>query len=193
MFHLFRLPIVRGLLALAVLLLLVENFLPSSLGEENGPIEIVQVAVLFIGAFICMGKARTSEGRTRCLWYAGILFFLLLAGRELSWGRVFMEPIRPGIYPPVKDLPYGPLVHPMIGVTMVAIIALIIRGKIVRYLRTHSIPVTALILAVITAFLAVDDEHLNLIPWETDMVIEEFCELLAYALLAYIMSKLKSS
>lgn len=193
MFHLFRVPIVRGLLALIVAVLFVDQLVPVSVGAENGILELMQVAVLAVGAVVCAMKIPRAEGRYRCLWAAGFLLCLLLAGRELSWGRVFFPVMENGNYPPVKALPYGPVVYPLVGVTMVAILALIVRGKVVRYLRTHELPRTALMMLIVAAFLAVDGEKLHLIPYAHGMLVEEFCELCVYGLFVWMLTKMRPS
>lgn len=193
MFHLFRLPIVRGLLALAVAVLLIDRCVPVSLAEENGVLELMQVGVLAVGAVVCAQKLQQAEGRYRCLWMAGILLCLLLAGRELSWGRVFFPVMENGNFPPVKSLPYGPVVYPLVGLTMVSIIVLVIRGKVVSYLRSFGIPRTATVMLVAAAILAVDGEKLHLIPYAHGMLVEEFCELFVYALFVWILTKMRPS
>ena len=181
-------------LALLILLIVLDNiYLPFSCGDENGVIENVQVVILISATFICFFKTRSAEGRTRSLWIAGTLLCLLLAGRELSWGRVFFPPMASGNFPPVKALPYGPLVYPLIGVTMLSIIALIIRGKAIAYLHTHSLPHALLLLLVITAFIAADAEKFHLIPHTNGTVIEELAETYTYAIFAYMLSKMKAS
>lgn len=193
MFHLFRVPLVRYLLALAIVLACVDSFVPVSIGDENGLLEDTQVGVLFGGALACVLKLRDSEGRYRCLWVAGILLCLLLAGRELSWGRVFFPVMENGNFPPVKDLPYGPIVYPMVGLTMATIIALIVRGRIVSYLKQNGVPLAPLAFLFVAALLAVDGEKLHMIPWSHGMLVEEFCELCVYVTFVWMLTKMRPS
>lgn len=193
MVHLFRSPLLRGLIALIFWVLLIDAYVPPEFGYENGVIENIQVAVLLVGACVSIAKVRTSEDRTRCLWIAGALFLLLMAGREISWGRVFFPPMENGNSPPVKALPYGPIVYPLVGVTIVSIIILIIRGRLVNYLRTYGIPMVPLILLLAAVYLSYDAEHLHLLPLTNGQVVEEFCELVVYSLFTWMVARMKSS
>lgn len=182
-----------GLIGLVLLIVLGNTCLPPSFGDENGVVENLQVVILVGATIISMFKIRSAEGRTRLLWIAGFLFCVLLAGRELSWGRVFFPPMETGNFPPVKALPYGPLVYPLIGVTMLTIIGLIIRGKVVQYFRTHAMPLSIHLLLAITAIVVVDAEKFHLLPHAQGMLVEELCEMYAYAIFAYLLYKMKAS
>ena len=182
-----------GLGLFLLLITLGNTCMPRSFGDENGVIEISQVAILIGATIISFCKARKAEGHTRLLWIAGFLFCILLAGREISWGRVFFPPMENGNFPPVKALPYGPLVYPLIGVTMLSIIVLIIRGKIITYFRTHDMSLSLQSLLAMTALVAADAEKFHLLPHANHMLVEELCEMYAYAIFTYILYKLKAS
>ena len=66
--------------------------LPSSLARESGPLENAQVLVLLAGfAAALLVAYRSRPGRAAMLMLAAAPLWLLLAGRELSWGRVLFE------------------------------------------------------------------------------------------------------
>ncbi len=182
-----------GLIGLVLLIVLGNTCVPLSFGDENGVVEMAQVTILIIATIVCLSKVHSAEGRTRLLWIAGFLFCVLLTGRELSWGRVFFPPMENGNFPPVKSLPYGAVVYPLIGVTMLSIIVLIIRGKIVHYFRTHNMSLSLHLLLALTAVIAADAEKFHLIPHVNGMLVEELCEMYAYAIFAYILYKMKAS
>lgn len=182
-----------GLVLLLALVMGADTLLPSSLADENGIIENLQVFLLVAATLICLSKVRHSEGSVRLLWIAGFLFCLLLTGRELSWGRVFFPPMANGNFPPVKSLPYGPIVYPLVAVTMLSIIVLIIRGKIVHYFRTHDMSLPLHTLLAVTVFVSADAEKFHLIPHANTALVEELCEAYAYAIFAYILYKMKTT
>ena len=96
--------------------------LPSWVGWENGPIEILQDLVLFVGAIYCITLFCRASGRYRHgLWLAASAYFLILLGRELSWGRIFM-PIGMTDHGPdfvsMHALPYYKVVYGIIAVAI---------------------------------------------------------------------------
>ena len=184
---------ISGLVFLLTLVVGADTVLPSTLADENGIIENMQVLILVCATLICLAKARRSEGSVRLLWWAGFLFCALFVGRELSWGRVFFPPMENGNFPPVKSLPHGALVYPLIAVTMLSIIVLIIRGKIVHYFRTHDLSLPLHSLLAITILIAADAEKFHLIPHAQGMLVEELAEMYAYAIFAYILYTMKTT
>lgn len=71
---------------------LLNMVLPVSWGEENGVLENLQMIWLVLGAVWCWFMARKKGlpdwgGDAAAFWYSGLLLFVLLIGRELSWGR----------------------------------------------------------------------------------------------------------
>lgn len=185
--------LIFGLILFLLLITFGNTCMPRSFGDENGVIEISQVTILIGAMIISFFKARRAEGHTRLLWIAGILFCMLLAGREISWGRVFFPPMENGNFPPVKALPYGVIVYPLITITMLSIVVLIIRGKIITYFRTHDMSLPLHTLLAMTALVAADAEKFHLLPHTNAMLVEELCEMYAYAIFAYILYKMKAS
>lgn len=72
-------------------------WLPESAGWENGWLENTQVAILMLGAVAAAVHARylTRHGAGKAavaLAWSLVPVWLLLAGRELAWGAVFLPP-----------------------------------------------------------------------------------------------------
>ncbi|WP_312517883.1 hypothetical protein [Massilia sp.] len=66
-------------------------FLDAGWGRENGILENAQVMVLgagFVAAMLAFQRTRPGKTALLALWAAPI--WLILAGRELSWGRVLL-------------------------------------------------------------------------------------------------------
>jgi len=91
---------------------------PISWGWENGVVENTQVVVLLCGLFFAVrGWLRGLTNQSAMLALCAIPIWMLLAGREMSWGAVFLPPLGFGPDGPIyssKILPYRPLV-PFIG------------------------------------------------------------------------------
>lgn len=104
---------------------------------ENGPVENLQLLILSAGAaaaFLSAQRSENSQGRH--IWYSGAVVFMLMMGRELSWGRVF--------YPEGVsrlDLWYGPFIYPVLGVVFVILVAVLVRNRIDRYVVRRGVPV----------------------------------------------------
>lgn len=102
-------------LILVPVLFLICQRLPVNAGWENGPVEMTQNFILaFAGvASLCMAFARRTHVQ-RYFWLAAVLIWLLMLGRELSWGAIWHPPL--GVDPvdgPLissRHLPYRPLV-----------------------------------------------------------------------------------
>jgi hypothetical protein len=103
------------------------SHLPPSWGWENSPLEWSQVVILSMGALLTglWRQEAKSSGRYHhaCFFAWAIPLWLLMAGRELSWGRVFypvgMDSISGPFFIPVSQLPYGPIVYPVITAVIV--------------------------------------------------------------------------
>lgn len=111
---------------LLVLLFPLGYFLPEWWGWENGPLENIQVALLIAGAALSWLVARRNsvDSRLRKMWLWTIPIWLLLIGRELSWGRVFFAPVSVGthgpIFPAKQAIWYGAYVNPIIAVIAIS-------------------------------------------------------------------------
>lgn len=178
---------VAGVIVFALILLGADRYLPLWLGNENGWIENLQVVLLLLAVCTCKRKMSAGGGQ---LWLAGLLTTILLIGRELSWGRVFLTPLASGAFPPVAALPYGKILYPAIGVVMVVILVLLVRGGLARYLRTHGLPRPWFCWLVVAAAIVVEAEKYHVFHWTKGMLIEEIAELFVYGLFLCILRKM---
>jgi hypothetical protein len=76
---------------------------------------------------------------------------------------------------------------------LAATVILLIRGRLFTYLRTQKLPWDMIILLVITVITVLDADKIRLIPFANDMLVEEMGETYAYAVFAYLLTKLKAS
>ncbi|TWH46443.1 hypothetical protein [Sporomusa sp. KB1] len=114
------------------------SHLPPSWGWEDSPLEWSQVVILSVGALLTVKwqQEARSDGRyhhARFLAWA-IPLWLLMAGREMSWGRVFypvgIDPITGPFFIPVSQLPYGSIVYPVIAVVILSWLFAVIKYKL---------------------------------------------------------------
>ena len=149
------------------------GMLPDWASFENGPLENAQVAVLVGGALLCAYFSRRTAGsHTHGMWLPSAGIFLILAFRELSWGRVFLvkgyteigEPILPGS----SEMPFHTAIH--VGVGIAAILCL----------REIRLPWAQLALIVICIALNTLGDHHAMFHTMRDQLIEELAELLMY-------------
>lgn len=117
--------------------------LPPWWGWENGPLENTQVLILAIGLVVSWFAARHNRDnrKARNLWLWLTLFWLLVMGRELSWGRVFY-PVASGANGPelisLHQLWYGPLIRPFVAAVMIAMVTGIYLNSPLKYIRDNA-------------------------------------------------------
>ena len=77
---------------LAVIFIGLSFVLPIEYSYENHFLENLEVVILFLGIVICIGKIRDFILYDSIKFYvASIIIYILMIGRELSWGRVFYK------------------------------------------------------------------------------------------------------
>lgn len=177
-------------LSLLILYLLLiyplSGMLPDWASFENGPLENAQVIVLLGGALLCVHFAHYSQGSpTHGMWLPSAVVFLILAFRELSWGRVFMvkgysaigEPIIPGS----SEMPFHTAIHVGVGIATVLCLYFLIRyAPWKRIFREIRLPLAQLALIVICIALNTLGDHHAMFHTMRDQLIEELAELLMY-------------
>lgn len=165
---------------------------PPWVGWENGPLEMVQNIVLAAGAACCSVLFCKARGPYRHgLWLAASVYFLILLGRELSWGRVFMLKTMTDhgpVFVSMHSLPHYILIHGIIAViilmTLLALIVLMPWKEI--FLHIPFPGPAFLILIAASAFAALGDKGL-LTGGPFDENLEEEMELLVYILHLYFV------
>ena len=115
----------KWLLLLGVLLSYpISHYLPLMWGWENSLLEWLQVAILALGLVLNyrwwqQAKADNNLSNTRFLACATLLW-LLMIGREISWGRVFypsgFDVVNGPSFLTLTQVPYGSLVYPVLAV-----------------------------------------------------------------------------
>ncbi|HBF49257.1 MAG TPA: hypothetical protein DDX04_01460 [Massilia sp.] len=129
----------RILLLCLVLCYPLARVIPLEWSWENGVIENAQVVVLLAG-LVLAGRAwlRGSRDGAAMLGLCAMPVWFLLAGRELSWGAVFLPPLGFGPEGPVfssRVLPYRPLVPAFAGLLVLASFVTGWRHGVHRYLK----------------------------------------------------------
>jgi uncharacterized membrane protein YeaQ/YmgE (transglycosylase-associated protein family) len=126
------------LLLIVILSYFIGGYLPLSWGWENSPLEWSQVVVLSIGALLTLrwrqeAKSAGQHQHARFFTWA-IPLWLLMVGRELSWGRVLypvgIDPITGPFFISVSQLPYGPIVYPVIAAVIIMWLFAVIKYKL---------------------------------------------------------------
>lgn len=159
--------------------LVIKNFLPENIARENGPIENFQLVLIFIGACLCWRAMKNSYNLDKYIWQAGILFYMLLFGRELSWGRALLMRAD-GTVPKWSELGlYGQVAHPLIGIAIIYLLFLFYRGRFFSFLKNIKIPLWDLIFLFLFIVLVDVSEHYDFSVFH-GMIDEELFECAMY-------------
>lgn len=170
--------------------LLLAPFLPQWMNWENGPIEMLQNVVLLGGCLLSLYFYCTRKsGETEQFWLPVSGYYLLLLGRELSWGRVFLPSrmtARGPVFPSMHSLPFHKEVYTLLAVYM----ALVLYGLVTRIpwkqiLNRLPFPRSAFVLLLTASVLAILGDKGQLTYTAVDVTIEECMELLVYTLHIY--------
>ena len=176
-------------LLLTVLLFPLGLSLPAWWGWENGPIENTQVVILIAGAVLAWLAARhnRNDSQIRKLWLWTIPVWLLMIGRELSWGRVFFDPVTVGpggpMFPSIHAIWYGRYVYPVITIIIISTLCGLWYNfswsKIIQVWRIPAIDGILLVLVAIASQL-VFERNLILALKPYSQMLEEWSELIVY-------------
>lgn len=169
--------------------------LPASWGDENGVLENFQMIWLALGAIWCWSMARKKDlpdwgGDAAAFWYSGFLLFILLIGRELSWGRaLFIDEAGHMIQWEEMGL-FGKLAHPLIGVLILLTVWFLWRSKFWIFLKQmwRAFPYAEIFLFVVFAVFQHMAEHMHILWWKGE-VAEELAEIGAYLVLEWLTKK----
>ena len=180
----------KATLALVPVAVVLFFFLSPWTAYENGPLENLQVIQLVFGSVVSyLAATKSSDQNTKHIWYCGIVTFLILAGRELNWGRVFYSVGDHNKFLPLKALWYGPAVYPLLTVIIIATIYTLWRSNLFSYIQKTKIPFWDLLLFVVLYLVANYAEHRPMIFFEQHFdgeILEELFECLCYWLLTDI-------
>ena len=120
-------------------------------------------------------------------YVASIIIYILMIGRELSWGRVFypidMDKNGEQIFVKVHELWYGSVVYPMVGILI--LIVLILLGVYFYQSRRQGIcwyiPLGEFLFFIVTSILGQFVFDRGLVQFGNyNQLLEESCEIIAY-------------
>ena len=173
---------------LAVIFIGLSFVLPIEYSYENHFLENLEVVILFLGIAICIGKIRDFILYDSIKFYvASIIIYILMIGRELSWGRVFypigMDKNGEQIFVKVHELWYGSVVYPMVGILI--LIVLILLGVYFYQSRRQGIcwyiPLGEFLFFIVTSILGQFVFDRGLVQFGNyNQLLEESCEIIAY-------------
>jgi hypothetical protein len=178
-----------------VLLVLLLSVIPLGLSlspdwaVENGPIEWGQVAVLAVGCVSAIGAYFYGIGSmaAKRLLLCSAPLWLVLIGRELSWGRVFY-PNGKGGFLVLKQLWYGSYVYPGIVIVLALMVVYMIKNGLhkeaIYWLKNAKLPAVDGVILLIAAVGADLAEHrLTGMIGVRHVLFEELAETVAYSAL----------
>lgn len=173
---------------LAIIFIGLSFVLPIEYSYENHFLENLEVVILFLGIVICIGKIRDFILYDSIKFYvASIIIYILMIGRELSWGRVFypigMDKNGEQIFVKVHELWYGSVVYPMVGILI--LIVLILLGVYFYQSRRQEIcwyiPLGEFLFFIVTSILGQCVFDRGLVQFGNyNQLLEESCEIIAY-------------
>lgn len=197
-----QLPILRKTLLVVLFLLtyVYAQVLPIDWSWENGPLEMAQNIVLAFSFILMMVYAwRATERELRQFWLWLSPVWLLMLGRELSWGRVFF-PTHIGPEGPVflaKDqIPFGSFINPAICLIVLVVLVTFVYCRIYQVplglLKEKKFPFFETTICMLAAVLGdVGEKMSHLFFGGRGQVVEELCELVVYLSLLLICVDIK--
>ncbi|SEJ10451.1 hypothetical protein SAMN05660742_103173 [Propionispira arboris] len=165
--------------------------LPPQISWENGILENSQVMILFVGVFMSFYfyiEDLSSQGKK--LWASIGAFFVMLAGRELSWGRVLFQtkltPSGPELIA-MNQLPHSNIIQGIILLFILSVISALIYNIPWDNVITIPLPIMYLTLGLSSFILSAIGEHHWLLSPKQGQTVEELSELLAYFMIVKIV------
>lgn len=181
----YRIATVGGLVAM-ILSVPLAMILPTSIAFENGPIENLQVIILFGSSIFALRlMSSTIDQGTKAFNIFCSLLFILLAVRELSWGRVFYQIDFSDSGPTfiaMKDYAWRLEAHVFIVLIVLAMLILLVRRVPLRRLWTVPLPIKILSLIFLCVILQYIGEHGYIFGKLNGQTLEEFNETIIYCL-----------
>jgi hypothetical protein len=169
-------------------------FTPVSWAVENGPIEWLQVVVLGGIWFLAVTFSFSATRNSRKLFLWSVPLWLLMIGRELSWGRVFLHNAD-GKMPKMSELWYGQYVEQAIFIVMIIILGELFKhglfAEVRKRIREGRVPLVDIAIVVVGAVIASLIEHYGAgLLGDRESVFEEVAELATYSVLLVIVAYL---
>jgi len=178
--------------AFAIAIIPLSLILPEWISWENGPLEDLQVVVLALGVFLTAVFAKKAcSKKIQHMWLAISGLFLLLIGRELSWGRVFFQTKMTNTGPEfiaMNQIPHHLIINEMILFFIMAIgVSIVYTVPWRKLLYNIPFPKKYCILAVIASLFSIVGDHGWFLMKAQGETMEELAELLVYSLLVCVV------
>ena len=159
------------------------KFLPEQYGFENGLLENIQMITLFIAFVLSV----TSKTRKKFFYFVALVI-VLISLREVNYGRTLFFPI-PGevnAFYSWKEIKYGWLVNPLVGLYMAGSVMYFLCNKVFidlwQIIKNIKFPVWNVLLTLAGIILGMYAEKAS-----ENFVFEEITELLFYVSLTGII------
>lgn len=167
--------------------------LPASWGQENGPIEWLQVVILgmvSLAALLAAFFGSTPSSR-RKLFLWSVPVWLLAIGRELSWGRTFYSNQSGGLIDQAH-LWYSPYVNPLVAcIIVITVWGLLKHGlpsEVRSWFKFGTVPILEIFILFGAAFMAEWVEHYSSgIFGVNEELYEELAEAVYYSTLLFLI------
>jgi hypothetical protein len=138
--------------------------LPYSMGWEDGILEWTQAAIILIGCFtVIYYHYKVSERQMGRFWYAQVPVWLIMFGREISWGAAFLpyedfNVITGPTLIHLKELSYAPIVYPLLAVLFILTVYWAVRCQLFKIIgqlwREHNFPKLTLLITISAIIIA---------------------------------------
>lgn len=186
------------LFILFIILLALSPFIPKEYSYENHLFENLEVVVLIIGFILSLGKTLFTPLYDSIKFYIAFsIIFLLMAMRELSWGRVFypigVNNTGEEIFIKVQELWYFDILYPLITILVIIALGLLLYFYYQSLIKgiNWNIPLVETIFFITLCILSqcIFDRELIIYLTPYNQNLEEFSELFAYIFLICICYK----
>ena len=177
----------KFLFLVIIICLLLSQVVPVWASEENSYIENSQLIILFGGIFMVLYAAKNPllEKRQIKLLRLSVPVWLILLGREISWGRTLIIDPRTNDFISRGDLWYWPAVYPILAITIIITLFSMYKAGILKEVsfwikkrKTLAIPVFILIMSVVG--LTVFEKNIIKNVSGRNQVYEELSEVVMY-------------
>ena len=163
-------------------------YFPLEYGNENSVIEWAQIYVLAFGALLMIAANIFSllNSNMKKVFLSAIPFWLVMAGRELSWGRALYHTGTDQLIAK-SELWYFPYVYPAVAAMLIIALWGMYRGKVFSemksYFRYGKMPWLEMFVLVLSIGLSA---YFDKAPMERAHVYEELSELVVYSTMVFL-------